>query len=313
MNGLAPPSIGQMLTWDSSSLSPLVLLGAVLALWYWWSMHRVRARGRLWPWYRTACFLAGCLLLIAVTGSKVESYGNQLFSVWMFQHLTLSMAIPPLWVLGSPGLLLLRSTSHRGPGRNVLALALSALRSRPARWMLHPGFTIPVFLFSYYGIYLSPIFDAVSGLPAGHVFLEIFFLASGLLFIMPVLATGPLPVRQSYLGRCFDLFVEMPLHVFIGVVLMMATKPLLTTFVNPPPEWGVDVMQDQQLAGALAWSYGEPVALVVVVIFAMRWNRDDKRMNAAQDRRAEIDGDSDLEAYNNFLRSLSAAERPETR
>ncbi|MDF2898720.1 MAG: rane protein, partial [Rhodococcus erythropolis] len=40
---------------------------------------------------------------------------------------------------------------------------------------------------------------------------------------------------------------------------------------------------------------------------------DDKRMNAAQDRRAEIDGDSDLEAYNNFLRSLSAAERPETR
>ncbi|MBH5143351.1 cytochrome c oxidase assembly protein [Rhodococcus erythropolis] len=280
MNGLAPPSIGQMLTWDSSSLSPLVLLGAVLALWYWWSMYRVRARGRLWPWYRTACFLAGCLLLIAVTGSKVESYGNELFSVWMFQHLTLSMAIPPLWVLGSPGLLLLRSTSHRGPGRNVLALALSALRSRPA---------------------------------AGHVFLEIFFLASGLLFIMPVLATGPLPVRQSYLGRCFDLFVEMPLHVFIGVVLMMATKPLLTTFVNPPPEWGVDVMQDQQLAGALAWSYGEPVALVVVVIFAMRWNRDDKRMNAAQDRRAEIDGDSDLEAYNNFLRSLSAAERPETR
>ena len=38
---------------------------------------------------------------------------------------------------------------------------------------------------------------------------------------------------------------------------MMATKPLLTTFVDPPPEWGVDVMQDQQPAGALAWSYGD--------------------------------------------------------
>ncbi len=49
------------------------------------------------------------------------------------------------------------------------------------------------------------------------------------------------------------------------------------------------------------------------MIFAMRWNRDDKRMNADLDRRAEIDGDSDLEAYNNFLRSLNAAERPETR
>ncbi|QQM24509.1 cytochrome c oxidase assembly protein [Rhodococcus sp. P-2] len=313
MNDTPPPSIGQMLEWDTSALPLLPVLGVVLALWYWIGAQRVRASGRPWPWHRTACFLGGCLLLIAVTGLKVESYGYELFSVWMFQHLTLSMAIPPLWVLGSPGLLLLRSTPHRGIGRGVLALALSALRSPPARWMLHPGFTIPVFLFSYYGIYLSPIFDTVSALPAGHVSLEIFFLASGLLFIMPVLATGPLPVRQSYLGRCFDLFVEMPLHVFIGVVLMMATKPLLTTFVDPPPEWGVDVMQDQQLAGALAWSYGEPVALVVVVIFAMRWNRDDKRMNAALDRRAEIDGDSDLEAYNNFLRSLSAVERPETR
>ena len=94
-----------------------------------------------------------------------------------------------------------------------------------------------------------------------------FFLASGLLFILPILSTGPLPVRQSNLGRFFDIFVEMPSHVFIGVILMMAPRTLTETFSQPPPDWNVDPVADQGVAGALAWSYGEPVALLTTVIF----------------------------------------------
>jgi putative membrane protein len=218
--------------------------------------------------------------------------------------LTLSMAIPPLLVLGSPGLLLLRSTPHTGWGIPILKLALTALRSRTAKILLHPGVTIPLFLFSYYGIYLSPVFDLVASSWVGHTGLELFFLATGVLFIVPVLSSGPLPVKQSNLGRCFDLFVEMPLHVFIGVILMMATSPLLSTFTNPPASWNVDLMADQQMAGALAWSYGEPVALIIMVVFAMRWNRDETRTNAAVDKKAARDGDVDLEAYNEFLKTL---------
>ena len=167
-----------------------------------------------------------------------------------------------------------------------------------------PRVTIPLFLFSYYGIYLSPVFDLVASSWVGHTGLELFFLATGVLFIVPVLSSGPLPVKQSNLGRCFDLFVEMPLHVFIGVILMMATSPLLSTFTNPPASWNVDLMADQQMAGALAWSYGEPVALIIMVVFAMRWNRDETRTNAAVDKKAARDGDVDLEAYNEFLKTL---------
>ena len=119
-----------------------------------------------------------------------------------------------------------------------------------------------------------------------------------------VVSKVEMPVKQSNLGRCFDLFVEMPLHVFIGVILMMATSPLLSTFTNPPASWNVDLMADQQMAGALAWSYGEPVALIIMVVFAMRWNRDETRTNAAVDKKAARDGDVDLEAYNEFLKTL---------
>ncbi len=114
-----------------------------------------------------------------------------------------------------------------------------------------PGFTIPVFLLSYYGLYLSDLFDAAAASVAGHVALQVFFLASGLLFILPILSTGPLPVRQSNLGRFFDIFVEMPLHVFIGVILMMAPRALTDTFAQPPANWNVDPVADQ--AGAGAW------------------------------------------------------------
>ncbi|MGS2806579.1 cytochrome c oxidase assembly protein [Nocardia sp. MW-W600-9] len=306
----APPSIGSMLAWYPQPIPLLPALACAAAIIYLVGLARLRRLRRPWPWWRTACFLGGCLLLAATTGLGIEGYGYHLFSVWMFQHLTLSMTIPPLLVWGCPGLMLLRATPHHGLGRLVLAVAVTGLRSRTARLLLHPGFTIPLFLFSYYGIYLTPVFDTVGSTVVGHQALELFFLLSGLLFIVPILSVGPLPIRQTNLGRFFDLFVEMPLHVFFGVILMMATTPLVELFATPPPDWGIDAMRDQYLAGALAWSYGEPVALVVVIVFAIRWRRDEQRENAVADHRADQVGDSDLAAYNAFLKDLHATGRP---
>ena len=101
----------------------------------------------------------------------------------------------------------------------------------------------------------------------------------------------PLPVRQSNLGRFFDIFVEMPLHVFIGVILMMAPRALTDTFAQPPARWNVDPVADQAVAGALAWSYGEPVALLTTLIFAIRWRRDEERESAQREADPARDDD----------------------
>lgn len=294
-----------MLAWNPQPFPLLPALAVTAALLYVLGVLRVKRANRPWPWWRTASFLFGCLILAMVTGLGIEGYGYQLFSAWMFQHLTLSMTIPPLLVWGSPGVLLLRATPHHGVGRLVLSAALMGLRSRAARVLLHPGFTISVFLVSYYGVYLTNVLDVVGSSVAGHLLLEIFFLASGILFVLPVLSTGPLPVRQTNLGRFFDLFVEMPLHVFIGVILMMSSKPMVGLFANPPAAWGVDVLADQKLAGGLAWSYGEPVAIVVVIVFAIRWRRDEMRENMIAEKFSEGRGDDDLLAYNAYLAQLN--------
>ena len=193
----------------------------------------------------------------------------------------------------------------------MLVGALGGLRSPLARWVLHPAFTIPVFLFSYYGLYLSNLFDTPTVTWVGHTALEVLFLAAGLLFIVPILASGPLPVRKSNLGRFFDIFLEMPLHVFIGVILMMASTPLDATFAEPPANWGVDPLRDQEIAGALASSYGEPIALITTVVFAMRWRRDEEKASAPSDRHGDVE-DADLAAYNAFLKRLHTEPRRPT-
>ncbi len=298
-----PPTVWSLLEWNPPAIPVLPIVAGLLAGWYLLGVVRLHRMGRSWPWWSTACFLSGCLILAAVMGLSIERYGFRLFSAFMFQQLTLSILVPPLLVLGSPGRLLLRSTPHHGFGRWVLVAALAGLRSRAAAFLLHPAVTIPLFLFSYYGLYLSQLFDTIAATWLGHNGLEIFFLATGVLFVIPILSTDPLPIQQTNLGRMFDIFVEMPLHVFIGVILMMAPRPLIGIFANPPAEWAVDPVKDQAVAGALAWSYGEPIALVTTLIFAVRWRREEQVETEAR----EADGarqDDELASYNRFLQQL---------
>ncbi|WP_461167898.1 cytochrome c oxidase assembly protein [Tsukamurella serpentis] len=291
-----------MLAWDLPAIPLLPVLAGAAALFYLAGVRTVRRAGRQWPAARIASFLLGCLVLAAVTGLRIETYSWHLFSAFMFQQLTLSILVPPLLVGGAPGVLLLRATPHHGIGRIVLGAALGLLRSRASRILLHSAFTIPLFLASYYGVYLLGVVDAVGGTWIGHTALQLFFLGSGLLFAIPIMSVGPLPGRDSWLMRFFDIFIEMPLHVFIGVILMMATTPMVAMFADPPAAWGIDPLRDQSIAGALAWSYGEPIAMVTVCIFALRWRRAEHRdtQRAGADRREE----DERAAYNAYLADL---------
>lgn len=305
----APPSLDAFLAVVGPPAPVLPVAMILLALLYLAGAARMWSARRKWPVWRALCFLAGCALVAAVTGLGIEAYGYGMLSVFMFQQLTLMMAAPPLLVLGSPGTLLLRATPHSGFGRVVLVVALGALRSRAAGVALHPGFTIPLFLASFYGLYLSGAADSLLRTTGGHVALEVLFLAAGVLFTVPLISRDPLPVRPTHVGRLLDLFVEMPLHAFFGVFLMMASFVTVPYFASPPAAWGLDPLGDQALAGGLAWSYGEGPSLILVLIMLVRWQRDDTRRAAARDRRVDRDGDAELDAYNDYLSRLGAREQ----
>lgn len=303
-----PPGPASLTSLLAPTMQPVPLLpvvGLLLALLYVAGVIRMRATGRHWSPSAALSFLTGCVLLVVVTGAGIEGYGLEMFSVFMFQQLTLMVTIPPLLVLGRPGTLLLHATPHGRVGRRVLGAARWGLRGGVGAFLLHPGFTVPLFLVSFYGLYLSRLAGNLLSTWVGHVGLEVAFLVAGVLFIAPVLSRDPLPRRQGHAMKAVDVFLEMAVHAFFGVIVMMAATPLVRAFTHPPASWGVDVMADQWLAGGLAWGYGELPTLLILLLIFVRWHRDETRATAAEDRRIDRFGNPELDAYNAYLRSLN--------
>lgn len=309
----APPTLETMLAPTLQPVPVLPLLAGTMLMLYLAGAVRLWLSGRRWSVGATFSFVVGCVVLAVVTGAGIEGYGLRLFSAFMFQQLTLMMLVPPLLVLGRPGTLLLRATPHRGPGRWVLVAARRALRSAPSRVALHPAVMVPLFLLAFYGLYLAELADPLLRTWSGHVALELGFLVAGLLFTVPILSSDPLPIRQTHPGRALDLVLEMPLHAFFGVIVMMATAPMVGVFATPPATWEIDALRDQQLAGALAWSYGEAPGLLMLLLIASRWQRSEAERSIARDRRIDRDGgaDAELEQYNAYLARLNGSEPSE--
>ncbi|CAN5489258.1 cytochrome c oxidase assembly protein [soil metagenome] len=300
-----PPAFAELVALLPGVPLLLPVLSALLAVTYLSGAVRQWVRGRGWPVSRTLLFLFGCTITFAVTATGLEGYGYGMYSVFMFQQLTLMMIIPVFLVLGAPGTLLLSATPRRWGGQWVLRAALGGLRSRLGRFLIHPGFALPLFLMAFYGLYLGGLADLFLATQWGHTLLELLFLISGILFAVPVLSVDPLPRRQAHVGRLLDLFGEMALHAFFGVIVMMAATPLVKAFADPPATWGVDPLADQQIAGALAWSYGEFPNLIIVLLLFHAWYLADTARSRASDHKADVEGTPELDAYNDYLESLN--------
>ncbi|WP_338061388.1 cytochrome c oxidase assembly protein [Microbacterium hydrocarbonoxydans] len=189
--------------------------------------------------WRTVSFLLGCVLLAAVTGLGVETYGQALVSVFMFQQLTLMMMVPPLLVLGSPGTLLLRATPHHGAGRLVLTAAHGALRSRPRNGYSVRG-PLSRSTCSRSTASTLRVLPMPSSLSPGSRRTRGRIPPRRRALHHPILSSDPLPVRLGHGARALDVFAEAALHAFFGVFLMMASTILVGSFVAPTEALGID-------------------------------------------------------------------------
>ncbi|WP_222192895.1 cytochrome c oxidase assembly protein [Modestobacter italicus] len=309
-----PPTTGRVLGLDLGAASPVAWLAVLLAAAYLVGLLRMRQRGISWSPLRTASWLAGCASLFYVTASGLQSYGMALFSLHMVQHMVLSMITPLFLLLGAPVTLALRVLpADRGPAGMPRRLLLAGLHSRLGQAVASPLFTVPLFIASLYGVYFTPVFDDLMATTPGHTFMLLHFLVTGLLFFGPILAIDPWPRRSGHGARMLELLLPAPFHAFFGVIVMMSSSLLLTSYATPPESWDVDPLYDQGLAGGIAWSFGEfPTVLVLAVVF-FQWVRSEERSNKAADRardraiaRGESGDDPELVAYNERLRRLAA-------
>ncbi|MYS12253.1 cytochrome c oxidase assembly protein [Streptomyces sp. SID6041] len=284
------------------------LIGCLAALGlYGWGVARLRGRGDAWPVSRTVFFTIGVLTIALVMCTKLNDYGMVMFSVHMVQHMVISMLSPILLLLGAPITLALRALPVAGRGSlGPRELLLKLLHSRYMKVVTHPGFTIPMFIASLYGLYFTPLFDFLMGSKPGHIGMMVHFLMVGVVFFWPIMGVDPGPHRPGYVMRMLELFAGMPFHAFFGIALMMASEPMVKAYENPPASLGIDALTDQNAAGGIAWAFSEIPSVLVLIALVYQWYHSEQRQAVRMDRAADRDGDKELEAYNAYLASLQA-------
>ncbi|MGY9069883.1 cytochrome c oxidase assembly protein [Streptomyces sp. CAS3] len=302
---LPPFTLGRGLAF---SAEPFFLITCLLGLGlYAWGVVRLRRRGDTWPVARTFSYIIGVLTIMLVMCTKLNDYGMVMFSVHMVQHMIISMLSPILILLGAPVTLALRALPTAGRGRKgPRELLLMLLHSRYMRVITHPLFTIPMFIASLYVLYFTPLFDFLMGSKTGHIAMMVHFLAVGVVFFWPIIGVDPGPHRPGHLMRMLELFAGMPFHAFFGIALMMASTPMVNTFLHPPASLGIDPLSDQNSAGGIAWAFSEVPSVLVLIALLFQWYGSEKRHARRTDRQADRDGDKELAEYNAYLASLNA-------
>lgn len=276
---------------------------AFLAICYVRAFVQVRRRGDTWSVLRTVSWLAGLGVLFYITSGGVAVYGRVLFSAHMVEHMTLTMVVPVLLVLGAPVTLLLkaleaRRDGSRGPREWILRLVHSGF----SRIVTHPLFAAANFAGSIVVFYFTPVFHYTLHYHVGHVLMTVHFLITGYLFMLVLIGVDPIPRRPGYMMRLILLLATMVYHAFVGVALTSSETLLQASwFGNTGRDWGRTAIEDQQLGGALMWGIGEFPTVVVAVVVAVLWAMDGSRENRREDRRADRTDDAELRAYNEML------------
>jgi putative membrane protein len=234
----------------------LALQMAVLLVWLALAVAYVLAgrvavlRGRTqWPARRTAAWLGGAALGLAVTVGPIATAAEDSFATHTAVHLVLGMLVPLLLVLGAPVSLFLRavpvSTGRRYS--RIVRHGLLQLLAHPVVALLLTS--VPLIL-----LYGNP--DALPLLhhPLLGPLIHVHFVAAGVLFTYAVVGPDPHPRRAPAGLRVAVIIASIAVH---GVV----SKYLFSTAgqAGTPP--------DAEQAALLMYYGGDAVHVLLLVVF----------------------------------------------
>jgi putative membrane protein len=193
---------------------------------------------------RAASFLCGMFLVWVALASPLAAYDHHLLTVHMIQHLLLMTVAPPLMLLGAP-------SAGRLP-QPPLAVCWTVSALTLLAW--HVPATLTMAMES----------------EAWHAVAQASFLAAGLLFWWPVVRPWSRESRGPQWSILLYLFLAtLPCDILAGF-LAFSDRVAYPVYLSVPRHFDLSVLEDQQFAAALMWTWATFVYLVPAAILSTR-------------------------------------------
>lgn len=272
-----PELVAFLTSW---SWEPTIVLGLGLALGLyavgWWRLQR-RSRGKnaveVW---RALCYGCGNLLIGIALLSPIATFAGLLLIMHMIQHVLLISAAP-LILLGKPLLPTLWALPldlRRGLGR--LFVPDHPLH-RPFRALTNPAVGVTIYVLTLFVWHVPRLYDVAQGYTVVHYLQHVTLIGSAMLFWWSIINPTGGRRRLNYGSAIFYLVPPMLEPHVLGMVLTFAGRPLYLTYQQVPRLWGLSVLLDQQIAGAIMWVAGEIPHLVAVSVLLVLFLRQEEQ------------------------------------
>jgi len=217
------------------------------------------------------CFFASLLLLFLTLNGPLHDLSDfYLFSGHMVQHLILTLIVPPLMILGTPGWML-------RPLLRIPALFAFARRSTT----IAACFVIFNVVLAFW--HLPPLYNLALANHPIHIVQHLMFIAASVLMWWPL--TSPLPElpRAPYPAQmlyCFLMVIPMSV---ISIYIAMADTLLYPAYAVAPRLFGITPMMDQQYGGLIMWIPGGVFFYAVMTVVFFKWSqRGEDHQDSAQ-------------------------------
>jgi cytochrome c oxidase assembly factor CtaG len=269
---------GEVMRWWT--WQPFVVAGLLLSL-----ILYTTGTARLWRnagvgqgvrWWQTIAFASGWMSLVIALVSPLDKLSEILFSAHMTQHELLMVVAAPLLVLGRPLVPMIWAM----PKRWRIPIA-NGVQKRGLggvwRFLTAPLIATALHAFALWIWHVPPLYEATLRNDYIHGFEHACFFLTAALFWWALIHG-----RYGRLGygiAVLYVFITTLHSGALGALMTFSSRVWYPYYERTGVRWGVDAIEDQQLAGLIMWV---PAGVILVVLglslFAMWLSEAERRV-----------------------------------
>ncbi|MGB7859723.1 MAG: cytochrome c oxidase assembly protein [Acidimicrobiia bacterium] len=244
----------------------------ILGFGYWYANIRIRphlapgapgpTRRQWWQWYLALAFMW------LVSGWPIHDIGEQsLFTVHMFEHMMLSLAVPPLLLMGTPRWLADATLGH----------------PKVVPWLRPLSRAVPAFVIfntTFIFIHTPDVVEMMLTQPLAHFGMHALLFFSAVLMWMPVLSPTLAIPKLNRPMQMLYLFLQSLLPTIPASFLTFSTAPIYPIYGQAALDFGITPLADQTISGILMKLGGGFLIWITVAVIWFRWTTEERQWEA---------------------------------